>query len=86
MAKKKGSIGSLVGGEYFLPFFQSLNGFHDLLRENRSCLLMIAWSSISVTSLMIQSMCLDLLARIIVILQDTVALPLPLYTISYSEI
>jgi hypothetical protein len=45
-----------------------MRGFHDLLREKSSSLLiLLGWSLISVASLAIRSIYLDLLARMLVL-------------------
>jgi hypothetical protein len=52
---------------WFHSLRPQMRGFHDLLREKLSSLLMLRQSSIPIASLVIQSMCLNFLARILVL-------------------
>lgn len=61
------SLQPLAGGS-FCSFRAQMRGFCDLLREQIFSLFMLLWlSSVSITFLMIQSMCLDHLARLLVL-------------------
>jgi hypothetical protein len=54
-------------GGFVQSFRGQMRGFQDMLRQNLSSLfILLGWTSISVTSLMIRSMCLGSVERMVV--------------------
>jgi hypothetical protein len=65
VAKEAGRDWQCRNGRFLRPLREWMRGFHDRLRPS-SLFILFGCSSISIASLIIQSMCLDLVDRMVV--------------------
>jgi hypothetical protein len=57
--------GGCLEGSLLHSFREEMRGFHDLLKQKQILFMLLGWSSILITSLMIRTMYLDMMHRII---------------------